>query len=100
MSERLMVQVRKKIRFKHYSIRTEESYCHWIKSFIRYHNYRHPDEMGNEEVTQFLTWLAVEKQVAPNTQNLAFSSILFLYRDVLGKPIESIDSAILGCTDK
>ena len=92
MSERLMVRVRKQIRFKHYSYRTEDSYCYWIKSFIRYHNYKHPDEMGSEEITQFLTWLAVEKQVAPNTQNLAFSSVLFLYREVLGKPIKDIDA--------
>ena len=72
MSERLMVRVRKKIRLKHYSYRTEESYCHWIKVFIRYHNYKHPEDMGSQEVTQFLTWLAVEKQVAPNTQNVTF----------------------------
>ena len=92
MSERLMVRVRKQIRLKHYSYKTEESYCHWIKSFIRYHNYRHPEGMGSEEITQFLTWLAVEKQVASNTQNLAFSSVLFLYREVLGKPIKNIDA--------
>lgn len=87
-----MVRVRKQIRLKHYSYRTEDSYCHWIKTFIRYHNYKHPEEMGNEEVIQFLTWLAVDKQVAPNTQNLAFSSILFLYREVLGRPLKDIDA--------
>ncbi|MCW7551591.1 integron integrase [Endozoicomonas gorgoniicola] len=92
MSERLMVRVRKKIRLKHYSYRTEESYCHWIKTFIRYHRYKHPDDMGNKEVIQFLTWLAVEKQVAPNTQNLAFSSVLFLYREVLGRPLKDINA--------
>lgn len=92
MSERLMVRVRKKIRFKHYNFRTEQSYCHWIKAFIRYHQYKHPQDMGSEEVTQFLTWLAVEKQVAPNTQNLAFSSVLFLYREVLDRPLGEIDA--------
>ena len=92
MSERLMVRVRKKIRFKHYSYKTEQSYCHWIKAFIRYHKYKHPEDMGSVEVTQFLSWLAVEKQVAPNTQNLAFSSVLFLYREVLNRPLKDIDS--------
>ena len=92
MSERLMVRVRKKIRLKHYSYRTEESYCYWIKTFIRYHNYKHPEDMGSEDVTQFLTWLATEKQVAPNTQNLAFSSVMFLYREVLDQPMKDIDA--------
>ena len=92
MSERLMVRVRKKIRLKHYSYKTEESYCHWIKAFIRYHKYKHPEDMGSEEVTRFLTWLAVDKQVAPNTQNLALSSVLFLYREVLNRPLKEIDA--------
>ena len=100
MSERLMVRVRKQIRLKHYSYRTEESYCHWIKAFIRYHNYRHPEEIGSEEVTQFLTWLAVEKQVAPNTQNLALSSVLFLYREVIGQPLKDIDAVRAKCPQK
>ncbi|MGI9273290.1 MAG: phage integrase N-terminal SAM-like domain-containing protein [Endozoicomonas sp.] len=78
-----MSLVREKLRVKHYSYRTEESYCHWIRTFIRFHNYRHPLEMGEKEVTEFLTWLAVQCQVVANTQNLAFSSVAFLYREVL-----------------
>ncbi|MGI9273659.1 MAG: integron integrase [Endozoicomonas sp.] len=87
-----MSLVREKLRVKHYSYRTEESYCHWIRAFIRFHKYRHPLEMGETEVTEFLTWLAVQRQVAANTQNLAFSSVAFLYREVLGKPLENINA--------
>lgn len=83
MSQRLMTKVREALRLKHYSFRTEQSYCHWIKAYIRYHGYRHPKDMREEEVTDFLTWLAVNRDVAVNTQNLAFSSIMFLYREVL-----------------
>ena len=92
MSKRLMSLVRERLRVKHYSYRTEESYCHWIRTFIRFHNYRHPLQMREAEVTEFLTWLAVHRQVAANTQNLAFSSLAFLYREVLGKPLENINA--------
>lgn len=88
MAEKLMTQVRKAIRTKHYSIRTEQAYCHWIKSFIRFHHYRHPQEMGRDEVNAFLTHLAVDKDVAANTQNQAFSALLFLYKNVLQLPFD------------
>ena len=90
MSQRLMTKVRETLRLKHYSFRTEQSYCHWIKAYIRYHGYRHPKDMREEEVTDFLTWLAVNREVAVNTQNLAFSSIMFLYREVLKTPLENV----------
>ena len=80
---RLMQQVRQQIRYRHYSLRTEETYLHWIKRFILFHGKRHPAEMGGPEVAAFLTSLAVDHNVAANTQNLALSAILFLYREVL-----------------
>lgn len=92
MAERLLTLVRQKIRARHYSIRTEQAYLHWIKSYIRFHDYRHPKAMGNKEVTDYLTYLAVKKEVAPNTQNQAFSAILFMYRDVLDLPLVGIDA--------
>ena len=67
---KLLDQVRDKIRFKHCSIRTEKSYVGWIKRFIVFHNMRHPQEMGKQEIEEFLTWLAVKKNVFPVTQNL------------------------------
>jgi len=82
--KKLLDVVRDKIRFKHYSIKTEQSYVGWIKRYIFFHNKRHPIEMGKAEIEQFLTWLAVEQKVSPATQNQAFSAILFLYKEVLG----------------
>ncbi len=85
--------VRDAIRLKHYSIRTEEAYAHWIKRYIYFHNVRHPAEMGAPEVQAFLTHLAVNENVAASTQNQALSALLFLYREVLkqdlGFPIPS-----------
>jgi site-specific recombinase XerD len=66
------------IRRKQYSIRTEQTYIDWIKRFIVYHNKRHPAEMAEEEVAQFLTHLARELDIAPSTQNQALSALLFL----------------------
>lgn len=76
--------VRNKIRLKHYSIRTEESYLQWVKRYILFHGKRHPQEMGAKEVEAFLTHLAVESNVSASTQNQARSALLFLYKHVLG----------------
>jgi site-specific recombinase XerD len=67
------------IRTRHYSIRTEEAYMQWIRRFILFHHKRHPKEMGADEVSQFLSDLAVQRQIAASTQNQALSAILFLY---------------------
>ena len=80
---KLLDRVRDRIRVKHYSYRTEETYVQWIKRFILFHNKRHPSEMGGDEVNAFLTHLAVNENVAASTQNQALSAILFLYREVL-----------------
>ena len=80
---RLLDQVRDKIRLKHYSLHTEYTYIDWIKRFILFHNKRHPAKMGAQEIEQFLSYLAVERNVAASTQNQALSAILFLYREVL-----------------
>lgn len=80
---KLMDQVRNKIRYKQYSLRTEQAYIGWIRRYIFFHNKRHPREMGASEIESFLTYLAVKRKVSASTQNLALSAILFLYRDVL-----------------
>jgi site-specific recombinase XerD len=80
---RLLDQVRERIRYKHYSIRTEESYVYWVRGFIRFHQLKHPKDMGSAEVTAFLSWLAAERGVAPSTHKQALSALLFLYREVL-----------------
>jgi len=91
-SGRLLDRVRWHLRAKHYSIRTEQAYVDWIKRFILFHRKRHPDEMGEEQITQFLSHLAVEKNVAASTQNQAFSALLFLYQQVLDRKLDFIDN--------
>lgn len=87
----LLEQVRHHLRLKHYSIRTEETYVQAVKQFILYHNKRHPQEMGVEEIRQYLSHLANQGQVSASTQNVALSALLFLYREVLGREMEFID---------
>lgn len=81
---RLLEEVRTRIRAKHYSRRTEESYTQWIKRYILYHGKRHPKDMGAGEVEAFLSSLATERNVSASTQNQSLAALLFLYRDVLG----------------
>ena len=83
MAKKLLDIVRDTIRMKHYSIKTEVVYVGWIKRYIIYHNKRHPKDMGKVEIEQFLTFLAVENKVSAATQNQAFNSILFLYKEIL-----------------
>jgi Phage integrase, N-terminal SAM-like domain len=91
-SPKLLDQIRLKIRYKHYSICTEEAYVDWNKRFILFHHKRHPKDMGTAEVEQFLSYLAVEGKVAASTQNQALSAILFLYREVLQIELPWIDN--------
>jgi len=83
MAKKLLEILSDKIRFKHYSIKTERVYLHWAKRYILYHNKKHPKDMGKIEIEQFLTHLAVECNVSPTTQNQAFNALLFLYEQVL-----------------
>jgi site-specific recombinase XerD len=81
---KLLDKVCEVLRLKHYSPKTEESYLHWIRQYLRYHKLRHPRELGPLDVESFLTHLAVDGKVAASTQNQAVSALLFLYRQVLG----------------
>jgi integron integrase len=89
---KLLDRVRHKIRLKHYSIRTEDAYVHWVKRFVLFHRKRHPGDMGAPEVEQFLTALAVNSKVSASTQNQAKSAILFLYKEVLGIQLPWLDN--------
>ena len=82
-SSRLLEQLRERIRYLHYSIRTEEAYVHWVRAFVRFHGLRHPRELGAQEVEAFLSWLAGERHVAVSTHRQALSALLFLYQKVL-----------------
>lgn len=82
-SARLLDQVRERIRYCHYALRTEQAYVFWIRRFINFHGRRHPRELGGPHVEQFLTHLATTQGVAPSTHKRALAAILFLYREVL-----------------
>ena len=79
------------LRLKHYSICTEQAYTDWIRRYVFFHHKRHPEEMGEEVIAQFLTYLAVENHVAASTQNQALSALLFLYQQVLDRKLDFID---------
>ncbi|WP_431474409.1 integron integrase [Marinobacter sp. KM021] len=91
---RLRDQVRAVIRVNHYSIRTEKTYWYWIRYFIRFHQMKHPRDMGPSEVNEFLTWLAVHRNVAAATQAQALNSLIFLYDKVLNAPLGEIGDVI------
>jgi integron integrase len=84
---RLLERVRRAIRVAHLSLRTEKAYLHWIRRYILHHGKRHPQELGEAEISAFLSHLAVERQVSASTQNQALSALLFLYRTVLGREL-------------
>jgi integron integrase len=90
----LLDQVRAAIRLRHYSLRTEDTYLHWIKRFIAFHPNRHPAVMGEEEIGQFLSMLAVEQHVSASTQNQALNALLFLYRHVLDRSLRGLDNVV------
>ena len=81
---RLLDLLRRQIRYLHYSIRTEQAYVHWVRSFVHFHGLRHPAELCAAEVEAFLSWLAVDRQVSVSTHKQALSALLFLYQKVLG----------------
>jgi hypothetical protein len=73
---KLLDQLREALRSRHYSHRTEQTYCSWVKRFIYFHNVRHPREMAEPEINDFLTHLAVKEKVSASTQNQALSALL------------------------
>ena len=87
-STRLMDQVRETLRFYHYAYNTEKSYVDWILRFIRFSGKKHPKDMGKPEIEKFLSHLAINRNVAASTQNLALNAIMFLYKKVLNMPMD------------
>ena len=84
---KLLDQVRQAMRLRHLSLATEKIYVHWIRRYILFHRKRHPKDMGEDEVTAFLTDLATRRQVSASTQNQALCALLFLYRHVIGRDL-------------
>ena len=88
---KLLDQVREAIQAKHYSIRTEEAYVHWCKRYILFHHKRHPRAMREREVAEFLNHLAIHGKVSSSTHNQALSALVFLYGQVLGLQLGTIE---------
>jgi len=91
---RLLDQLREALRSCHYSPRTEQTYCLWVKRFIYFNKVRHPAEMAEPEISDFLTPVAVKEKVSASTQNQALSALLFLYRHVLAREIGDLGEVI------
>ena len=87
-------KVRGAIRVRHYSIRTEKAYLAWIRQFILFHGKRHPAELGDVEVSAFLTYLAERRNVAAATQNQALNALVFMYRHVLDRPLGELQDLV------
>jgi len=87
-------KIRHLMQAQHYAIRTEQAYVDWIRRFILYHDKRHPTEMGEIEVSAFLTHLSVNRNVAPATQGQALNALVFLYRKVLNQPLGELQGIV------
>jgi integron integrase len=92
---RLLAQLRERLRYLHYSYRTEQSYVYWTKFFVHFHGLRHPRELGRAEVEAFLTMLATERKVSVSTHRQALSALLFLYKEVLAQELPWLQE--IGC---
>jgi integrase-like protein len=91
---KLLDQVRQLIRLRHYSLRTEDAYIGWIRRYVLFHGKRHPRELDEKHVSQFLTSLAINGRVAAATQNQALNALLFLYKEVLQHELGFIANAL------
>jgi len=91
----LLSAMKKEIRSRHYSIRTESSYVDWVRRFIAFHDYSDPNVLDAvKAVKEYLEYLAVEREVAANTQNQALNALVFLYNNVLNKPFGELETFV------
>ena len=83
-SPKLLDQVRQKIRYLHYSNKTEQAYIQWIRRYILFHGKRHPRNMRGDEISGFLNYLVNKENISASTQNQALSALIFLYKQISG----------------
>lgn len=88
--KKLQQRFHEAIMHHHFALKTEQTYWHWIKRFILFNNKVHPEKLGKQDVERFLTHLAVNRLVAPATQNIALNALLFLYQRVLGRELDNV----------
>jgi len=87
MKSEFLESIRKQMWVRRYAKRTIDTYLYWIKAFILFNNKQHPQNAHNIEVEYFLSHLANNKNVAPKTQAIALNALVFLYREILQKPL-------------
>ncbi len=90
----LLTELERELRFRHYSDRTLRAYTGWVVRYIRFHGTRHPSELSQEDVVEFLSALAIRSGVSASTQNQALAAIAFLYREVLKTPLEQVEPVV------
>jgi integron integrase len=88
--QEVLSRLRTEIRARHYSLRTEQAYEHWMRRFLTFHELKSPRELGPEAVKEFLEYLAVERTVSASTQNQALNALVFLYEQDIGEPLGTI----------
>ena len=94
--EKLLDEVRRVMRLKHYSIHTERAYCDWIKQYIKFHEMKSKKELlliPEEKIETFLSYLAIQRKVAISTQNQAMNALIYLYKNILNQPLEKTINA-------
>lgn len=79
----LVAGLRKEIRQRHYSLRTEQSYESWVLRFLAFHSGKMISEIGAEEIRSYLDYLVQERQVAASTQSQALNALVFFFKQVL-----------------
>jgi integron integrase len=87
----LLAALSRQLRLRHYSEATARSYIRWVVRYVRFHRTTHPSALGQDDVVEFLSALAIRKNVSSSTQNQAMAAISFLYREVLGTPLEELE---------
>jgi Phage integrase, N-terminal SAM-like domain/Phage integrase family len=88
--QEVLSRLRTEIRARHYSLRTEQAYEHWMRRFLTFHELKSPRELGPEAVKEYLEYLAMERTVSASTQNQALNALVFLYEQVIGEPLGTI----------
>ena len=90
MSSKVLEEMRDVLRRRHYSVRTEKTYCTWVKKYILHFNMKSRDDLrdGEKKIERYLTFLARDKNVAASTQNQALNALVFFYKHVLKQPLD------------
>lgn len=91
---RLIPLVKSRLRLRHMSLRTEQAYLAWIRRYIKYHGLIHPLELGEAHIVKYLSYIAERGNVTQSTQMQALSALLFLYREVLDRPIGDLRAVV------